>query len=372
MQRLIVSLPDHQYSIDIGRRIIQQGALPAAIYGEARQVVVVTDDNVGPVHGEVVTSILSHRGIPTTMLTIKAGEQHKTRATKEYIEDELFKLNLGRDGCLIAVGGGVVCDLVGFVAATYYRGIPVIYLPTSLLAMVDAAIGGKTAVNTSHGKNLIGCIKQPDYVLMEMVTLSTLPREQWYEGWVELIKHALIKDADFFALLEEIDCTQISFKDPRLIDWIYQSCDIKRQVIEYDVDETNGMRHILNFGHTLAHAFEQASRYAMSHGMAVHWGLLGESYLSWRMDLLPEFDFLRIQRYFKKQDVAQQSCLVSLCQDEIKKYLSFDKKAIDREPRFVLLEALGKTYIEEGRATTHAVDKKLIDETLQWLMQQQN
>lgn len=223
-------------------------------------------------------------------LSFPAGEHHKNRSSKQQLDDQLAELGCGRDTTLIALGGGITLDLVGFVAATYLRGVPVIYCPTSLLAMVDACLGGKTAINTDHGKNLIGCIRQPSAVWIDPLTLATLPQSEWQNGLAEVLKHAAIADSALFDELTTLDWQALGPADWQ--PWIARALMIKAEIVNQDCDEHH-LRHCLNFGHTLAHAIEMASDYAIPHGQAVAWGMLGESWLAQRSGLFGELARLR-------------------------------------------------------------------------------
>ena len=216
-----------------------------------QRLVMVTDSHLVNTLGCELKKRLMAENIHVELLHIPAGEANKTRETKQKLEDCLFEKNYGRDTCLIALGGGVITDLVGFVAATYCRGIPVMYLPTTLLAMVDASIGGKTGVDTRFGKNLIGAFYQPQAVFMDLSVLTSLPAHEFRNGMVEMLKHGLIKDKNLFRTLQEHahHMDEPSF----LLDVIYNSCLIKKNIIEQD-ERDLGIRQLLNFGHTIGHA----------------------------------------------------------------------------------------------------------------------
>lgn len=313
---------------------------------KANTYVIITDDHVLPLYGKKLQSRLSG----SHLLSIPSGEQYKTRATKEQLEDKMFALGCGRDTCIIALGGGVITDLVGFLAATYCRGVPVIYIPTTLLGMVDASIGGKTGVDTPYGKNLIGTFTQPSAVLIDSNTLDTLPEKEIKNGLVEMIKHALIADANMFDQLYE----KQDFKK-----MIVENSNIKRRIVLQD-ERDQGIRQLLNFGHTIGHALEVASQYSISHGEAVALGIVAESYLSMRLGFLPESDFLKIRTIFEHYDI---SCKINCSINSIKSYLSMDKKAVKKIPRFVLLDKIGKPHLSEY-GYSRPVDKQLLEEVV--------
>lgn len=211
------------------------------------------------------------------VLTFPGGERHKTRRTKERLEDALFGLGVDRGTTLVSVGGGVVSDMVGFVAATTMRGIPWVAVPTTLLAMVDAALGGKTAVDTPFGKNTIGSFYPPQGVFIALDFLDTLPRKALRCGLAECLKHGLSMEAGYFEWLQTIDFKRL--RRDRRAQWelVEKSATLKCSVIDEDPEETSGRRNILNAGHTVGHALERLSRYRMDHGEAVAAGLLWEA-----------------------------------------------------------------------------------------------
>jgi 3-dehydroquinate synthase len=252
-----------------------QSAAPAHRY------VIVTDDHVGPLYARrVVASFGAHR--PVDVLTVPHGEAAKTRATWARLTDELLALGCGRDTTIVALGGGVVGDLAGFVAATYMRGIPIIQVPTTLLAMIDAAIGGKTAVDTPAGKNLVGAFHPAAAVVVDPSVLGTLPARELRAGVAEAIKHGVIADAGYFARIEA-DLPRLlapgGAASPAMAALIAGSIAIKSAVVAADSRE-HGRRKILNFGHTIGHAVETASGFTLLHGEAVAIGMATECRLA--------------------------------------------------------------------------------------------
>jgi 3-dehydroquinate synthase len=245
----------------------------------AARYAIISDSNVGPLYASRVQASFAKAGLSADFLTIAAGERHKTRATWTTVTDELLTTGFGRDSTFISLGGGVVCDLVGFVAATFMRGVPVIHVPTTLMAMVDAAIGGKTGIDTPAGKNLVGAFHLPAGVVVDPQVLGTLPLRELQSGLAEVLKHGAIADENYFsqvvAALPELLSSDLA-KDDRLRRFIVRSIEIKASIVAGDLREA-GMRKILNFGHTLGHAIEAASGYSLLHGEAVAIGMLAES-----------------------------------------------------------------------------------------------
>ncbi len=303
--------------------IIKRGLLSHAAPYLGSRSVLITHDSLLP--------LAQPLGCPS--LTFPCGEAYKTRATKETLEDALLSQGYGADTCLVALGGGVVTDLVGFLASTYCRGVPHVLIPTTLLAMVDAAIGGKTGVNTPHGKNLIGTLYPPRHTLIDPDLLATLPYQEIQGGMVEIIKHAFLVDADLFSHLEE-HLPALLALEPFLIDpLIAKNCAIKQQII------AEKRRDLLNWGHTIGHGLEALSHYQLSHGQAVAIGLLIEGEMALQLGLLPPSDWERLFQLLTRVGIIPS---LDIDPDALFKAMRLDKKAIRNEPRFILSQGMGK------------------------------
>ncbi len=330
------------------------------------RVVIVTDTNVHELYGNSLLQYLRTHAIQAEIIVITAGEAIKSRETKAYIEDKLFSLGCGRDTLLIALGGGVITDITGFVAATYCRGIPVIYIPTSLLAMVDAAIGGKTGINTEFGKNTLGTFTQPKLIFIDVTLLNTLPDNEYKSAFAEIIKHALIIDETYFSLLE-MNGEKIKKRDIEYLqDIILKSCEIKARIVAEDEKESN-KRELLNFGHTIGHALEKATGYQLSHGQAVFMGMMVEAWIANKLGFLSTQELIRIQALIGPM-INTANLLKNVSQDALFTALKFDKKNRKEQSRFVLLKGIGETAQENGNYA-HIVDKDIIKESLEYLFQ---
>lgn len=327
-----------------------------------KRFVIISDTQVPEETVFGVRNLLEKVELDVRVFYFPAGEIHKTRETKERLENHLLDWRYGRNTCLLALGGGVATDLVGFLASTYCRGIPVIYLPTTLLAMVDASIGGKTGVNTRHGKNLIGTFYQPLAVFMDTDVLKTLPPEQWSNGVVEIIKHALIANAELF---QKLQTSVGSLKtDPQLLlDIIHESCLIKKNIVESDEKES-GLRQWLNYGHTIGHAVESLEEYRLGHGEAVAIGLLVETKLSIEAGFLAA----SVLRDLEKLLTAYQLPLKTAAFQNRKALLhqlKGDKKSKAGEACFVMLDRMGSARMVDD---TYAfpIERTMLERVLDW------
>ena len=258
---------------------VDRVATQAGQWAAASRYAIISDSNVGPLYASRVQSSFAKSGLAADVLTVTAGESQKTRDTWATLTDELLTTGFGRDSVLVSLGGGMICDLVGFVAATYMRGVPVVHVPTTLMAMVDAAIGGKTGVDTPAGKNLVGAFHLPAGVIVDPEVLETLPLRELQSGLAEVLKHGAIADASYFrqvaGALPQLLSTDLAKDDP-MRRFIARSIEIKSSIVGGDLRES-GIRKILNFGHTLGHAIEAASDYSLLHGEAIAIGMLAES-----------------------------------------------------------------------------------------------
>jgi len=269
--------------------------LARLIGGRRRGVAVVSDRNVMGLYGGGLASALRRAGLPHLLLTFEPGDAHKTRRTKEIIEDAMVGGGAGRDWAVVALGGGVTGDLAGFVAGTFMRGVEWFYVPTSLLAMVDASIGGKTSVNTAGGKNLVGLFHRPRAVLICTDFLRTLPGGAWRDATAEIIKHAAACDRRYFELLEKVLPLGPGTGRDALRGVIRRSVEIKAAVVDRDEREL-GPRSILNFGHTVGHAVEAVSGFGLKHGQAVAIGMMAAAKISARMGLLDASEVVRLEK----------------------------------------------------------------------------
>jgi 3-dehydroquinate synthase len=273
------------YAVRIAPGLRREFASRVAAAAPAHRYAVVSDEHVAPHYAGDLAQVLAAHGVTTTHV-IPAGEAHKTRDTWARITDEMLDAGCARDTTVVALGGGVVGDLAGFVAATFMRGVPVVQCPTTLLAMIDASVGGKTGVDTRAGKNLVGAFHPPAAVLADVEVLRTLPIEHLRAGLAEAIKHGVIADTEYFAALHASSRSILTGDPDATMNAVVRSVEIKAAIVREDARE-HGLRKTLNFGHTLGHAIEQASGYALLHGECVAIGMVLEARLAERLGLAP-------------------------------------------------------------------------------------
>jgi 3-dehydroquinate synthase len=306
---------------------------------EWREAAVIGDAQVMSLHGGVIAAQLRNVAARVEQLHFCAGEVHKTRATKERLEDELLAHGIGRELAVVALGGGVSLDVAGFVAATYLRGVPYINVPTSLLAQVDAAVGGKTGVNTPRGKNLIGAFHQPVAVVVDRTFLRTLPPREWGNGLAEMVKHAVVADA---ALFDWIAARTDVLRTPGAIDEhpLRRCLEIKAAIVAGDERE-EGRRSVLNYGQTFGHAIEHALEHAIGHGAAVSIGMVLEARVACAAGILAEEEAQRLERCLAALELAVAR--PELPFSRLEPFLSSDKKRRGGALRMSLPTRIGTT-----------------------------
>jgi 3-dehydroquinate synthase len=332
---------EQSYDVVVGRGILARiGALLSPKFKGAA-CAVISDAKVAALHANTVMSSLSEAGARPVLITVPSGEQSKTMQQAEAICDRMIEAGLDRSSFVVAVGGGMVGDLAGFVAAIYHRGIPCVQVPTTLLAQVDSSIGGKTGVNTAAGKNLIGAWHQPALVISDVETLETLPAREFRQGFAELIKHAVIRDAEMFERLERFDRADL----PALI---LRSVKIKAGIVAADERERTGERALLNFGHTIGHAIERAGEYRdFLHGEAVSLGMVAASEISVRKAGLVEAERQRIVRTLEAFELPTR-LPPGFSREKILAAVPRDKKFTGGEVRFVVVSAIGSARLVEN------------------------
>lgn len=339
MRTLTVDLGDRSYPIYIGTDLLRADLIAPHIAG--RQVLIVTNDAIAPLYLERVQAMLT--GFETASVVLPDGERHKTLETAGRVYDTLLERRFDRQATLIALGGGVVGDLTGFVAATYQRGVHFIQIPTTLLAQVDSSVGGKTGVNHPLGKNMIGAFHQPRCVLADMDTLTTLPERELKAGLAEVIKYGLIMDPEFLAWLETNLAALLARDSGALAHAVERSCRDKATVVGRDEREA-GDRALLNLGHTFGHAIETETGYqSWLHGEAVAAGMHMAAHMSRELGWLTDADLARVRDLLTAAELPLQP--PAIAPDRFRELMAVDKKALDGRLRLVLLRALGQAVV---------------------------
>ena len=342
MRTLNVELAERTYPIRIGAGLVSDPALILP-YLKARRVAVVTNDVVGPLYLDPFVAGLRAQGLQVTEIVLPDGEAHKDWPTLNLIFDALLAARCDRSTTLIALGGGVVGDMVGFAAATYQRGVPFIQVPTTLLSQVDSSVGGKTAINHPLGKNMIGAFYQPKLVLADTTVLDTLPDRELKAGLAEVIKYGLIRDLPFLEWIEA-HLDRLLARDPEaLAEAVERSCRNKAEVVAADETE-QGERATLNLGHTFGHAIETGLGYGQwLHGEAVAAGTIMAADLSRRLGWLTDDEVARVRLIHERAGLPVRG--PALGADRYLELMSHDKKVSDGTLRLVLLKGLGRAVI---------------------------
>jgi len=339
-----VELGERSYNVLCGYGLLDSLSDRISELGLGKKCAVITDENVAEHYLQTVIDQLQSAGFDTSSHIVPAGEASKSISNVEWLCREMTQSGHGRKSFVIALGGGVVGDLAGFVASVFYRGVPFVQVPTTIVAQVDSSVGGKTGVNIAEGKNLVGAFHQPKLVLIDPAMLSTLPGREYREGYAEVFKHAAIRDAEMVGLLEALDPAD---KQPPA-DLIARNVAIKARVVEEDEQETSGTRALLNFGHTIGHGIEASVPYGeLLHGEAISLGMRAAVYLSEKHSTLSKEDGQRILDLLESfslplilpEEISTETVMAKLVTDK-----KFEQGAI----KFVLLNELGSAFVSDN------------------------
>jgi 3-dehydroquinate synthase len=335
-----VSLASAHYDILVESGSLQRLGQHVKIAGLSGKAALITDSNVGPLYLETARASLAEAGYEVTTHTFPAGEGSKSMAQADELCRSLIQSGHDRSSFVVALGGGVTGDLAGFVAAIYYRGIPVVQIPTTIVSQVDSSVGGKTGVNTPEGKNLLGAFHQPALVLIDPATLTSLPPREYCEGFAEVIKHAAIRDAAMLDDLANLDPEDV----PPPCELLLRNLAIKARIVEEDEKETSGTRALLNFGHTIGHAIEASLPYGeLLHGEAISLGIRAALFLSEKHSSLSPSDSSRVLdllRHFQLPLTLPEG----LATEDLIEKMSRDKKFSGGQRTFVLLSEAGQAH----------------------------
>jgi 3-dehydroquinate synthase len=362
MKKITLTLERHStcsYVIHIGYNILDRICLLITSAAPAHHYVIICDSNISHLYGEKLADILRKMNQRVDVITFPAGESSKNIDTALVLISKMIDLGVDRSSALIALGGGVTGDMVSFIASIYMRSVPYVHVPTTLMAQVDSSIGGKTGIDLSFGKNLLGTFYQPRGTFIDLQLLDTLPESELINGLAEVVKYGIIDDIKLFGILEK-NIEDIQKKKKKLMEAIVvKSCGIKKRIVE--IDETDiGIRRILNFGHTIGHAIEAASSYSISHGNAISAGMIASARISEKLRHLPSIDRERIETLIRALGLSGY-IPDSLDSAGILSRLKNDKKKEGDSTNFVLLKKLGVPFING------TVDEDIIKETIEEL-----
>jgi len=368
MRILLKREVDESYDLVFGKNLFSQISSDLKKKPIGEKYAIITDSNVRQLYSNSLEERLSREGLTASTFSFEAGEQNKTIENAMKIIGEMSKLKYGRDIAILALGGGVVGDLAGFIAAIFNRGVPYIQIPTTLLAQADSSVGGKTAVDTEYGKNLVGAFKQPERVYIDIATLITLSDRDYSSGLAETIKHGIIRDAKFFNYLSDNQDLMMKRNPEFLLNLAKNNCRIKGEIVELDPHEI-GLRRILNYGHTAGHAIERLSLNKfeqkenldyLSHGAAVAIGMMIAGRIA------------KTLGYFSEEELEKQKHLLlaaglpikipsGISNEMIIETTSRDKKAKNGQARYTLPVALGKMHEFEGVYAEYVDNKIVLD-----------
>lgn len=355
MKKVKVALGSKSYEIHIAAGLLARVGASLKEIGFGGKVVIITNPTLKRLYGDLLAQSLDQDGFRAATLEVPEGEEQKSLETAGRLYGELSHRYAERTTPILALGGGVIGDLAGFVAATYMRGVPLIHIPTTLLAQVDSSIGGKVAVNHGHLKNMVGAFYQPRRVISDIATLKTLPPKEFANGLAEVIKSAVIRDGDFFAFIEANLAKIRGLNEAVLEEVVFRSASIKAEVVARDELDW-GLRNILNFGHTIGHAIETVSDFKIEHGGAVAIGMVAAATISKRMGILDNSEFKRLKGVIKELGLPTE--IAGHKAPEILQAMKHDKKIVAGRIRFILPRRMGEAFLSDE------VDLSLVEQVL--------
>jgi 3-dehydroquinate synthase len=362
-QRIAVTLPERPsrgYEILVGSGLFTSIATILSRFCPAHRYAVITDDRVAELYAVKLSRMLHAAGYRADVFAFQNGEPRKTRETWGLVSDAMLEAGIGRDAAVIAFGGGVPGDLGGFVAATYMRGLPLVQVPTTLLAMIDSSVGGKTGVDTAAGKNLLGCFHQPQVVLADADLLQTLPDAHIRAGLAEAVKHGAIADPQYLDWIESAAGELLAGDTEALTRLIGRSVEIKAEVVNRDEMES-GPRKMLNFGHTVGHAVEALSDYSLLHGEAIAIGMVEEARIGERIGVTAAGTSARLRRVLSRLGLPT-SLPLEMGIDEVVAWTRADKKAREGRVEYALIESIGSPAVgRDGRHGSPVADETVLD-----------
>jgi len=358
MKKVRVRLGNSSYNIHIGPGLLAQTGTRLTEIGFDDKLVIVTDPTVRSFYGSILKHSLTSNGFKVLILEIPEGEEQKSLESAGRLYRELTDFYAERTTPILALGGGVIGDLAGFTAATYLRGVPLVQIPTTLLAQLDSSIGGKVAVNHGLLKNKIGAFYQPRLVISDISTLTTLPTDEISDGLAEAIKYGVIWDEELFTYIEE-NLDQIKALDNKALETIiFRSTKIKAEVVEKD-ERDFGLRHILNYGHTVGHAIETVSDFKIRHGEAVAIGMLVAARISTSLGILDKNGLIRLKNVIARAGLPTETPRFQL--EKLIQAMKHDKKMLQGKIRFVLPKSIGSVFVTE-EVNSSMIEQALVGE----------
>jgi 3-dehydroquinate synthase len=340
VRTITINTESQRYSVYVGEKLLSEVGRICRQSSLSGRAAIVSDANVAALYGQTLSTEFANAGFKISTHVVAAGERSKSFATVTTLCEDFARHGVDRRSFVVALGGGVVGDLAGFAAAIYYRGIPVVQIPTTVMAQVDSSVGGKTGINLTAGKNLVGSFHQPAAVLTDVSTLSTLGRREWNEGFAEVIKYGVIRERELFSRLKRAL--------PPLAPLVQRCVEIKASFVEGDERETKGTRALLNFGHTIGHAIENVAGYGtLLHGEAVALGMIAAANISARCAGLPAEDLQEIEAAIRQFDLPTK-LPSELSRRRILKAIFADKKFVEGKIRFVVTPRLGTAVLVDN------------------------
>ncbi|MCJ7763771.1 MAG: 3-dehydroquinate synthase [Dehalococcoidales bacterium] len=355
MKTVRVNLENRSYQVVVGTDVLGQAGSWLKEVGIGDRLVIITNPVVQGLYGSVLKESLLADGFAVDILTVADGEEQKSLDVAGRLYNELTAVYAERATPILALGGGVIGDLAGFVAATYLRGVPLVQIPTTLLAQVDSSIGGKVAVNHGLLKNKIGAFYQPRLVLSDTAILKTLPVGEFANGMAEVIKSAVIRDRDLFTFIETNLDKIRELDDATMEEVVFRSAGSKARVVEQDEMDL-GLRNILNFGHTIGHALETVSDFGVEHGQAVAMGMVAAASIARRMGILEDSELARLRSVIEGAGLPVEMPRLDI--ERVIQAMKHDKKIVGGKVRFVLPRAIGDVFV------TDEVSLSLVEEVL--------
>lgn len=354
MKKIDVKIPGNSYPVYIGNGVLQKVQILINKHGLHKNIFIIVDENVFNLHSEKIDRFISRINSKTYLYSINASEQNKSSSQLSDIYSALIENGFGKDSLIVAIGGGITGDIAGYAASTFARGVQIVHVPTTLLAMVDSSVGGKTGINFESTKNIIGTFYQPDFVLIDLDFLKTLPEEEVLCGLGEILKYTLLIGGDFQDQVNKKYMKILNLDSKFLLEVVLNCVSFKAGIVAQDEKEESGLRKILNLGHTFAHAIEVERNHSIKHGQAVIAGLCSALHLSNRLNILNDRLYNEyLTTLLKTKSRIQIDIFYPM---KIYEIMKRDKKSANDKIRFVLIQEAGKIVVEVEAGMVDVMD----------------